>query len=150
MPLRVVDAPLALRSELTIVVKVLTRIQIPCTDGMTLVQDLLAIHMVRTTTTSTIISYHPHSNLHKISAERLQSVLQRACQSVYWSKTFRRASSDSTFVFITVLRYILKTWDEAFEAMYCCLNELVCSTTLILILNFHNSSRKMNPRYMAK
>ncbi|KAN0078005.1 hypothetical protein V8E55_010062 [Tylopilus felleus] len=109
-PLRAVDAPLTLR------------------DGLAVVQDLLAIHMVRTTTTSTIISYHPRSMTHGMSAQRLQSALQIICNSAYWSQ-MHSILKDPTFVLIAILKYVLQAWDEAFKALYARINELVNNTT---------------------
>ncbi|KIJ05593.1 hypothetical protein PAXINDRAFT_103713 [Paxillus involutus ATCC 200175] len=88
-----------------------------------LLQDLLAIHMVRTKTTSTIISYHPHSELQRTSAKRLQMLVQRTGDSVYWSKIFAK-SNDPTFLFLAILWYALYAWDEAFEVLYEYINKL--------------------------
>ncbi|KAI6131031.1 hypothetical protein EDD16DRAFT_1792413 [Pisolithus croceorrhizus] len=82
-----------------------------------LLQDLLAIHMVRRKDSSTIISYHPISQFQKTSAKRLQSLVQRTGDSVYWSKLFS-SSKDPTFVFLAILWYALYAWDEAFEVLY--------------------------------
>jgi len=89
-----------------------------------LLQDLLAIHMYRTSATSTIISYHPTSELQRTSAKRLQSLAQRTGDSVYWSKNFA-ASKDPTFLFLAILWYALYEWDEAFEVLYRYINTLV-------------------------
>ncbi|KAI5996503.1 hypothetical protein F5J12DRAFT_785455 [Pisolithus orientalis] len=88
-----------------------------------LLQDLLAIHMVRKRDSSTIISYHPISNLKKTSAKRLQSLVQRTGDSVYWSKLFAK-SRDPTFVFLAILWYALYAWDETFDALYRHINKL--------------------------
>ncbi|KAI6104301.1 cora-like Mg2+ transporter protein-domain-containing protein, partial [Pisolithus sp. B1] len=88
-----------------------------------LLQDLLAIHMVRRKESSTIISYHPISHLQKTSAKRLQSLVQRTGDSVYWSKLFDR-SKDPTFVFLAILWYALYAWDESFEVLYRHINKL--------------------------
>ncbi|KAI6021825.1 cora-like Mg2+ transporter protein-domain-containing protein [Pisolithus microcarpus] len=88
-----------------------------------LLQDLLAIHMVRRKDSSTIISYHPISHLKKTSAKRLQSLVQRTGDSVYWSKLFVR-SKDPTFVFLAILWYALYAWDESFEVLYRHINKL--------------------------
>lgn len=82
-----------------------------------LLQDLLAIHMVRERNTSTIISYHPISNFKTTSAQHLRSLVQRTGDSVYWSKIFDK-SKDPTFLFLAILWYALYAWDEAFEALY--------------------------------
>jgi len=92
-------------------------------DNIILLQDLLAIHMYRTSTTSTIISYHPSSELQRTSAKRLQSLVQRTGDSVYWSKIFDR-SKDPTFLFLAILWYALYAWDEAFEVLYRYINAL--------------------------
>ncbi|KAF9237252.1 hypothetical protein BU15DRAFT_48954 [Melanogaster broomeanus] len=86
-----------------------------------LLQDLLAIHMVRNTTSSTIISYHP--NLRRTSAKRLHSLVQRTGQSVYWSKIFK-SSGDPTFLYLCFLWYALYEWDEALEVLYSHINWL--------------------------
>ena len=93
-------------------------------DNRILLQDLLAIHMYRTTTTSTIISCHPSSELQRTSAKRLQCLVQRTGDSVYWSKIFDK-SKDPTFVFLAILWYALYAWDEAFEVLYRYINALV-------------------------
>ena len=90
-------------------------------------QDLLAIHMVRTTTMSTIISCHPRSKVHGTLAKRLQSILHH-CTSAHWPKLFMM-SKDPTFVVIFILRYVFWAWDGAFKALYRSVNQLVRSTT---------------------
>ncbi|KIJ63951.1 hypothetical protein HYDPIDRAFT_112438 [Hydnomerulius pinastri MD-312] len=87
----------------------------------TLLQDLLAVHMVRNTDSSTIITYHP--NLRRSSAERLHALIQRTGRSVYWSKIFD-TSKDPTFLLLCFFWYALYAWDEAFENMYKHLNDL--------------------------
>lgn len=78
--------------------------------------DLLAIHMIRSKDSATIISYHPV--LHdRTTAERLHQVMERAGGSVYWNKIFK-ASEDPTFFFLAILWYALYAWDEAFEVLY--------------------------------
>ncbi|KAI6045276.1 cora-like Mg2+ transporter protein-domain-containing protein [Pisolithus marmoratus] len=93
--------------------EVYTRGPLELTHGL-LLQDLLAIHMVRKKDSSTIISYHPVSHTGETPAKRLQSLVQRTGDSVYWSKLFKR-SKDPTFVFLAILWYALYAWDEAFE-----------------------------------
>ncbi|KAI6021818.1 cora-like Mg2+ transporter protein-domain-containing protein [Pisolithus microcarpus] len=88
-----------------------------------LLEDLLAIHMVRRKDSSTIISYHPISHLKQTSAKRLQSLVQRTGDSVYWSKLFA-SSKDPTFVFLAILWYALYAWDESFEVLYEHINKL--------------------------
>ncbi|KAG0693593.1 hypothetical protein DFH29DRAFT_391490 [Suillus ampliporus] len=78
--------------------------------------DLLAVHMIRETASSTIITYHP-SLPGRTTAERLHQVMDRAGKSVYWNKIFK-ASRDPTFFFLAILWYALYAWDEAFEKLY--------------------------------
>lgn len=78
-----------------------------------LVQDLLAVHMVRHVESSSIISYHPRQ---RTSAKRLHALIQRTSNSVYWSKMFK-ASSDPTLLLLTYLWYVLYAWDETFEEL---------------------------------
>ena len=91
-------------------------------DGKILLQDLLSLHMVRKTTTSTIISYHP--SLQGTSAQRLQSLAHRTGDSVYWSKNFTR-SKDPTFLLLAILWYALYEWDESLELLYQYISDLV-------------------------
>ena len=87
-----------------------------------MLQDLLAIHMVRNKETNTIISYHHNSDLQKTTAKRLRSLVQRTGDSVYWSKLYDK-SKDPTFVFLAILWYALYAWDEALEVLYAHLSE---------------------------
>ena len=80
--------------------------------------------MVRERNTSTIISYHPISNFKTTSAQHLRSIVQRTGDSVYWSKIFDKAN-DPTFLFLAILWYALYAWDEAFEALYHHITNLV-------------------------
>ncbi|KAH7929174.1 hypothetical protein BV22DRAFT_1125947 [Leucogyrophana mollusca] len=82
-----------------------------------LLTDLIAIHMVRSVSSSTILSYHPGVCSERTSARLLHSLILRVSQSVYWDKIFR-ASNDPTFVLVAILWYALYSWDEAFEKMY--------------------------------
>lgn len=101
------------------------RYLIPPSEGnQVLFQDLLSIHMYRTSTTSTIISCHPNSEFKRNTAKRLQSLVQRAGDSVYWSKLFAR-SQDPTFIFLVILWYALYAWEEAFEVLHRHINALV-------------------------
>ncbi|KAH7905719.1 hypothetical protein BJ138DRAFT_1164230, partial [Hygrophoropsis aurantiaca] len=85
--------------------------------GKMLVNDLLAVHMVRRRDSSTIISYHPDANFGGTSARQLHSIVHRAGRSIYWGKIFS-ASKDPTFLLLAILWYALYAWDEAFEIMY--------------------------------
>ena len=92
-------------------------------ENKSLVQDLLSLHMIRKTTTSTILSRHP-SESQRTSAKRLQSLVKRTGDSVYWSNIFKR-SKDPTFLFLAILWYALYAWDEAFEVLFRYINTLV-------------------------
>ncbi|KAF9226333.1 hypothetical protein BS17DRAFT_765341 [Gyrodon lividus] len=117
-----------------------TQVPLILPDEKILLQDLLAIHMVRTKTTSTIISYHPHSELQRTSSKRLQSLIQRTGDSVYWSKIFAK-STDPTFVFLAILWYALYAWDEAFEVLYKYINML---ESRVLTTNNINHTRELH------
>ncbi len=80
--------------------------------------DLLAIHMVRASdTSSTIISYHPTSEWKATTARDLHARARYAGRSVYWQNIFK-GSCDPTFVLLTLLWYALYSWDESVELMY--------------------------------
>ncbi|KAG2140527.1 uncharacterized protein EDB93DRAFT_1252817 [Suillus bovinus] len=108
--------------------------------GKILLLDLLAIHMVRSEDSSTIISYHPSSSLRRPSAKRLHSLLYRAGQSVYWQKIFAK-SKDPTFLFLAIMWYALYAWDEAFESLYIHINWL---ESQVLLTNKINTTRELH------
>lgn len=58
------------------------------------------------------------------SAKRLQSLVQRTGDSVYWSNIFKK-SKDPTFHFLAILWYALYAWDEAFEVLFRYINAIV-------------------------
>ena len=84
--------------------------------------DLLAIHMIRNISTSTIISYHPESTT---SAKHFHSLMLVAGESVYWKDIFSK-SKDPTFLFLAMLWYALYAWDESFGLLHDHLSSLVC------------------------
>ncbi|KAG9311758.1 hypothetical protein JVU11DRAFT_8001 [Chiua virens] len=84
-------------------------------ENKVLIQDLLSLHIVRNTTTSTIISCHPSSKFVTTSANRLQSLVKRMGDS---------RSKDPTLLFLAILWYALYAWDEAFEVLYRYINAL--------------------------
>ncbi|KAF8545573.1 hypothetical protein OG21DRAFT_1502207, partial [Imleria badia] len=94
----VVDEPLPYTDEKQ-VINMQAALSLP--ENKILVQDLLSLHMVRKKTTSTIISYHPSSELQRTSAKHLQSLVKRTGDSVYWSNIFKR-SKDPTFLFLAI------------------------------------------------
>jgi Mg2+ and Co2+ transporter CorA len=99
-----------------------TQAPLVLSENTVLLQDLLAIHMVRSREENIIISYHHHSKLQKTTAKRLQSLVQRTGDSVYWQKIYEK-SKDATFVFLAILWYALYAWDEALEVLYAHLSE---------------------------
>ncbi|KAG2130870.1 hypothetical protein DEU56DRAFT_954249 [Suillus clintonianus] len=90
-----------------------------------LLQDLLALHMIRSSdpSGSTIISYHPGAQWKRTTAERLKSLIHKVGESVYWQKIFEQ-SKDPTFVFLAILWYALYAWDESLEHLYTHMNWL--------------------------
>ncbi|KIJ14541.1 hypothetical protein PAXINDRAFT_12642 [Paxillus involutus ATCC 200175] len=81
-----------------------------------LLKDLLAIHMVRTSTSNTIVSYHPPVERSKDSAERLQLLVLKTGDSPCWSEIFKK-SNDPTFLVLVMFWYVLYGWDETFEVL---------------------------------
>ncbi|KAJ3552829.1 hypothetical protein NP233_g12784 [Leucocoprinus birnbaumii] len=95
-----------------------TQIPLPLKSaGRILVQDILSVHLIRSTEGSTIISYHPDLPLPTTTAKDLHRRIRFAGQSVYWQKIFQ-TSTDPTFVLLTFLWHALYAWDEAFEHLY--------------------------------
>jgi hypothetical protein len=103
-------------------------------DNYLLILDLLALHMVRTNAeSSTIISYHPHSDWKTTPAKSLYARVYLAGQSVYWRNIFKK-SNDPTFVLLATLWYALYAWDEAFETLW----EHICQLVRYIIYwQFH-------------
>ncbi|EGN97184.1 hypothetical protein SERLA73DRAFT_183829 [Serpula lacrymans var. lacrymans S7.3] len=91
-----------------------------------LMLDLLSLHMVRSTTSSTIISYHPDSDSHRTGAEQMEVLLYSIGKSVYWQNVLSK-TSDPTFVLLSILWYALYAWDESFEILYAHINILESS-----------------------
>ncbi len=87
--------------------------------------DLLAVHMIRKFDTSNMFFYHP-PGIPK-SAERFHSRVRLAGESVYWQKIFRK-SKDPTFVLLASLSYAIYSWDQALEALYKYISQLVSAT----------------------
>jgi len=96
-------------------------------DGDILFIDLLAIHMIRSVKTSTIISYHPESTWCQTSAKHLHSLTRLVGESVYWQIIFCK-TKDPTFLFLAILWYVLYAGDESFELLYKHVSELVCNS----------------------
>ncbi|KAI9572275.1 cora-like Mg2+ transporter protein-domain-containing protein [Boletus coccyginus] len=119
-----------------------TQAPLVLSDQTILLHDLLAIHMVRSTGDNTIISYHHHSELQRTTARRLQSLVQRTGDSVYWSKIFHR-SKDPTFVFLTILWYALYAWDEALEVLHAHLTQKLESADGMTHLKYTRELHKL-------
>ncbi|OAX35883.1 hypothetical protein K503DRAFT_339760 [Rhizopogon vinicolor AM-OR11-026] len=101
-----------------------------------LLQDLLALHMIRSSdpSGSTIISYHPSSQWKRTTAERLKTLVHKVGESVYWQKIFEQ-SKDPTFIFLAILWYALYAWDESLEHLYTHMNWL--ETNVLLTNDSH-------------
>ncbi|KAG1837318.1 hypothetical protein DFJ58DRAFT_734437 [Suillus subalutaceus] len=108
--------------------------------GNIILLDLLAIHMVRSEDSSTIISYHPSSSFRRPSPKKLHSLVYRAGQSVYWQKIFAQ-SRDPTFLFLAILWYALYAWDQALESLYTHINWL---ESQVLLTNNIDLTRKLH------
>ncbi|KIL59755.1 hypothetical protein M378DRAFT_131254 [Amanita muscaria Koide BX008] len=102
-------------------------------DRSALQPDLLAFHMIRSQTTSTIISYHSSEKYGSTTADELCERLQLVGRSVYWAKIFE-ANPDPTFVVVSMLWYCVYAWDEATQELYAeiCRLEAVIMKTLEL------------------
>ncbi|KAG1736639.1 uncharacterized protein EDB91DRAFT_500131 [Suillus paluster] len=96
-----------------------------------LLQDILALHMIRSSEPngSTIISYHPSARWKRTTAERLQKLVHKVGESVYWQKIFEQ-SKDPTFVFLAILWYALYAWDESLDHLYTHINWLEANVLL--------------------
>ncbi|KJA17687.1 hypothetical protein HYPSUDRAFT_46166 [Hypholoma sublateritium FD-334 SS-4] len=100
-------------------------------SGIVLLSDQLAVHMVRSRASNTIISLHPKTQMHGVSAQTLHSRVHAAGRSVYWNSIFKN-TMDATFVLLSLLWYALYAWDEALEHLYshvCFLESQVISTS---------------------
>jgi hypothetical protein len=82
-----------------------------------LVPDLLALHMVRSNQSNTIISYHPSHDHRATTAQELHERFTLTGHSVYWSTMFQQ-TAEPTLLLLSLLWYALYCWDEAFEALY--------------------------------
>ncbi|KAG1718353.1 cora-like Mg2+ transporter protein-domain-containing protein [Suillus paluster] len=101
-----------------------------------LLQDLLALHMIRSSepSGSTIISYHPSAHWKRTTAEQLKRLVHKVGESVYWQKIFEQ-SKDPTFVFLAILWYALYAWDESLDHLYTHINWL--ETNVLLTNDSH-------------
>ncbi|KAG2140510.1 uncharacterized protein EDB93DRAFT_1330099 [Suillus bovinus] len=101
-----------------------------------LLQDMLALHMIRSSDPcgSTIISYHPSSHWNRTTAERLKNLVHKVGESVYWQKIFEQ-SRDPSLVFLAILWYALYAWDESLDHLYTHMNWL--ETNVLLTNDSH-------------
>ncbi|KAJ7788296.1 hypothetical protein B0H14DRAFT_2949200 [Mycena olivaceomarginata] len=81
-----------------------------------LILDLLAVHLIRSTDGSTIISYH-NTEADSTSAAYLHERIRFAGQSVYWQSIFQ-SSPDPTFVLLIFVWHAMYAWDESLELLY--------------------------------
>lgn len=88
-----------------------------CPGNIYLLLDRLALHMVRSRTSGTIISLHPPEKHHATTAEQLHTRVHLTGKSVYWCKIFKD-TTDPTFVFLSYFWYAIYAWDEALENLY--------------------------------
>ncbi|KAF8527527.1 hypothetical protein BU17DRAFT_61662 [Hysterangium stoloniferum] len=94
------------------------------TCDQSLVMEMLALHMVRTRESSTIISYHsPHSTT---SAGQLHNRVALAGRSVYWKNIFEK-SKDPTIVLLTTLWFAIYAWDESLAMLWDYIGQLEIS-----------------------
>lgn len=91
--------------------------------------DLLSVHLVRKSSGSVIISYHPNLALPTTTAPFLHERIRFAGQSVYWQDIFQR-STDPTFVLLMYIWHAMYAWDQAMEHLYSHICFLVSSLTL--------------------
>ncbi|KAF7422453.1 hypothetical protein PC9H_010609 [Pleurotus ostreatus] len=101
-------------------------------DHRILLLDLLSVHFIRDSKSSTIISYHPRrEQTENGHPKKLSQRIHLAGQSVYWQGLFS-TSPDPTFILITYLWHALYAWDEALETLYqyvCWLESRVIKTS---------------------
>lgn len=84
----------------------------------TLLVDLLALHMVRSTNESTLIVTLPQSKYWlTTSAVEMQDRVLLAGKGVYWS-TILQQTKDPTFMLVIMLWHALYPWDEAMAVLY--------------------------------
>ena len=90
------------------------------------------MHMIRSTNSSTIISYQPESHRQGTTAKNVHDRVFLAGQSVYWNKLLR-ASNDPTFVLLIMFWYACYAWDQAFEMLWEHICRLVCLSAILVI-----------------
>ncbi|KAF9473382.1 hypothetical protein BDN70DRAFT_867464 [Pholiota conissans] len=100
-------------------------------NNFMLLADQLAVHMVRSRSSNTIISLHPNEDHKSTSAKTLHSRVHAAGRSVYWGNILKD-SSDPTFVLLSLLWYALYAWDEALEHLY---NHICFLETEVILTN---------------
>jgi hypothetical protein len=105
-----------------------------------IVHDQLAVHMVRSSTSNTIISLHQNNEHRTTPARAMHTRVHAAGRSVYWSNIFQD-TSDPTFVLLSLLWYALYAWDEALEYLYNHISflegEVIDDTEMMLARELH-------------
>ncbi|EDR06191.1 uncharacterized protein LACBIDRAFT_300414 [Laccaria bicolor S238N-H82] len=101
-----------------------TQLPLPLQSNGILVYDLLALHMVRSEESNTIISYHPGNNHLATTAEALHHRFKLIGRSVYWSSIFKE-TNDPTLFLLSLMWYPVYCWDEVFETLYYHICDLV-------------------------
>ncbi|KAF8811269.1 hypothetical protein BYT27DRAFT_7134272 [Phlegmacium glaucopus] len=86
-------------------------------SDLILVTELLALHVVRSPDSSTIISYHPTAEHRATPAADMHARMHSMGRSVYWSRMFKE-ERDPTLVVLGLLWYAIYAWDEALETLY--------------------------------
>ncbi|KZP18380.1 hypothetical protein FIBSPDRAFT_829434 [Athelia psychrophila] len=121
--------------------------------GRILMLDEMALHMIRSRGSSTMLSYHTHRSPNLSSsltsstlpgrtslpqptpstttAEELHKLVRLAGQSVYWRKIFN-CSRDPTLVLLTTLWHPLYSWDQALASLYAHVQTLETSAIRII------------------
>lgn len=99
-----------------------------------LLPDLLAIHLIRSPTIPTMISYHPFTSsmnpdIQTTSAKRLNTRFLLVGKSIYWQHVLRDAH-DPTLLLVAMLWHPIYAWDEALEKLYEHIALLVSCTDL--------------------
>jgi hypothetical protein len=90
-----------------------------------LISDLLAVHMVRAPTNSTLITIHPPRETRGTDAGTLHARLYYTGASAHWSKLYAQVT-DPTFVIVTTLWHAFYAWDQALDILYEHIRSLVC------------------------
>ncbi|KAJ3534834.1 hypothetical protein NMY22_g6750 [Coprinellus aureogranulatus] len=86
-------------------------------SGIHLLPDFISLHMIRSLHNSTVISCHNGRDYLTTTAEAMHDRFVLTGKSVYWSSIFER-TQDATFLLLSILWYVMYSWDEVFEELY--------------------------------